>query len=335
MLELLLKDGIEGVLWFQSLGNWLEAPMDFFTFLGNEEFYLLIMPALYWCLDSALGFRLGILLLLSGGLNSAFKVMAHAPRPFWYDSRVAVHHFDETFGLPSGHAQNAVALWGLLAAEIRRGWAWLLAVLLIVMIGLSRIYLAMHFPVDVFAGWLIGLALLAGFLLLRPQVESRVKEGSTPGVVVQSLVVILLPLALGVAAVSALNASGWGLPAGWIANAGAAFPEEAMIDPLQLAGMVTASGSLAGFILGRLWLRGRGGFDAGGDLTVRALRYVVGVAGVAALWLGLRALFPAGESLAALALRFVRYALVTFWVAGLAPMAFRRLGLAAPATSGN
>jgi hypothetical protein len=117
--------------------------------------------------------------------------------------------------------------------------------------------------------------------------------------------------------------------------AGAAFPDKEMIDPLRLAGVVTASGSLAGFLLGGLWLRGRGGFDAGGDLTARALRYVVGVAGVAALWFGLRALFPGGESLAALFLRFIRYALVTFWVAGLAPLAFRRLGLAGPAASGD
>ncbi len=42
---------------FQSLGDWLILPMKFFTFLGKEEFYLLIMPAIYWCINPALGLR--------------------------------------------------------------------------------------------------------------------------------------------------------------------------------------------------------------------------------------------------------------------------------------
>jgi hypothetical protein len=38
------------VIAFQSLGDWLIFPMRFFSFLGTEEFYILIMPILYWCL---------------------------------------------------------------------------------------------------------------------------------------------------------------------------------------------------------------------------------------------------------------------------------------------
>jgi hypothetical protein len=43
------------VIAFQSLGDWLVLPMRFVSFLGTEEFYILIMPILYWCVDASLG----------------------------------------------------------------------------------------------------------------------------------------------------------------------------------------------------------------------------------------------------------------------------------------
>ncbi len=49
------------------------------------------------------------------------------------------------FGIPSGHAQNAVAVWGSLAAYVRGRWAWGLVVFLMVMIGLSRVFLGANF----------------------------------------------------------------------------------------------------------------------------------------------------------------------------------------------
>ena len=39
---------------FQSLGGWLAGPMKFFSFLGSEDFFLLALPLVYWCLDAAL-----------------------------------------------------------------------------------------------------------------------------------------------------------------------------------------------------------------------------------------------------------------------------------------
>ena len=48
------------VIAFQSLGDWLVSPMQFFSFLGTEEFYILILPILYWCIDTSLGIRVGI-----------------------------------------------------------------------------------------------------------------------------------------------------------------------------------------------------------------------------------------------------------------------------------
>jgi len=69
------------------------------------------------------------------------------------------------FGAPSFHAKNAVVFWGLLARGLRKLWVWFVAVFLILMIGLSRLYVGVHFPSDVVLGWIVG-ALTLWFLLL-------------------------------------------------------------------------------------------------------------------------------------------------------------------------
>ena len=63
----ILEWGIALILSLQGLGDWLVTPMNFFTFTGTPEFYLLIMPVIYWCWDSRLGLRVGIIFLLSTG----------------------------------------------------------------------------------------------------------------------------------------------------------------------------------------------------------------------------------------------------------------------------
>ena len=55
-MDALIDFEIAFTLFIQNLGNWLEMPMQAFTFLGSELFFLLIMPALYWSIDPVIGF---------------------------------------------------------------------------------------------------------------------------------------------------------------------------------------------------------------------------------------------------------------------------------------
>lgn len=138
------------------------------TWLGNEEFFLLLMPLVYWCINSRLGLRLGLLVLLGDALNLVFKVLWALPRPYWIDARVKPMAVDTTFGLPSSHAQNAAAVWTFFALQLRKTWAWIAAAILVVSIGLSRVVLGVHFTIDVLGGALIGLLSLAIFCKLEP-----------------------------------------------------------------------------------------------------------------------------------------------------------------------
>jgi membrane-associated phospholipid phosphatase len=145
-MDNLLNAGIQFIIWLQSLGSWLTPIMKVITFMGNEQFYLLIAPAILWCLDATLGLRVGIFLMINGMVNTAFKVAFHGPRPYWYSSDVsALGSAENSFGAPSGHAQHSVVVWGALAERIKQRWVWIIAILLMFFIGVSRLYLAVHF----------------------------------------------------------------------------------------------------------------------------------------------------------------------------------------------
>ena len=135
-----------------------DAFFAFFTFLGDEEFYLLALPLIYWSINRAVGVRLMVVFLLSGLVNQVAKHLAAQPRPFQYDSRVKEIVGAEGFGLPSGHTQSAVVVWGYLGTTVRKRWFWVLAGTLMVLTPLSRIYLGVHFPTDVLGGYVLGAA---------------------------------------------------------------------------------------------------------------------------------------------------------------------------------
>jgi membrane-associated phospholipid phosphatase len=325
-MESILEMGIMLNLFLQGLGSWMTAPMQFFTFLGNEEFFLLIMPVIFWCVSPRIGLRVGLLLLISAGLNGAFKLLFQGPRPYWVDGQITAFTTEPSFGAPSGHAMNAASVWGGLAASIRKPWAWTAAALIVFLIGLSRLYMGVHFPHDVLMGWLIGALFLFVFLKAEKPVGAWLKSFSPPaqvGIIFTGSIFLIL---LGV--LSRLSLGAWEVPAAWAANAALAVPGADPIHPLALSGLMTNAGALFGIGVGMLWLPYLGGFDAGGPLLKRALRFLVGVAGVLLIWRGLGMVLPGGEDLAGYVFRYLRYALVGLWISALAPFIFTSVGLA-------
>ena len=208
-MHTLLDWGIPIIAWLQSLGDGLTPLMKFFTFLGTENFYLLVLPLFLWCLDVGLGIRIGLILLVSGGLNEALKMAFGLPRPYWVNNKIRALSADTSFGLPSGHAQTSLAIWGRLAAWTRRGWVTITLGLLILLISISRPYLGVHFPADTLAGWLVGGLLLAAFLGLERPVALRLRRMKTGQLILLSFGVSLLLLALGLLAWANSPARPW------------------------------------------------------------------------------------------------------------------------------
>ncbi len=312
-------------LFLQNLGDWLFVPMRFFSFLGDEEFYLFIMPAIFWCFDSRLGMQVGLLLMLSNGFNAFFKLLFHAPRPFWVSDAIKPMVLETSFGLPSGHSQNAAAIWGFFATISRKLWVKVTFITLIFMIGLSRLYLGAHFLVDVLVGWLLGGLLLWLFAALFERVKDQVKNWSRIrqwlGAVISTLLILLLSI------ISWLVNQNWQVPQQYQTNLNLHFPEE-VINPVSLDGVISAAavwfGLLAGLILvQKLVPLGR----VHAKPLHLILRFVIGIIGVLVFWAGLKLVFPADVPVVSEVLRFVRYGLVGTWVSAGAPYLFKKFGL--------
>ncbi len=88
---------------------------------------------------------------------------------------------------PSGHATGSVVVYGLLGyltarfllrARWARGIALALAALMILLTGLARVYLHVHYPSDVAAGWGAGAIILAGAILFLEAWERRAGSAS-------------------------------------------------------------------------------------------------------------------------------------------------------------
>ncbi len=328
-MDNLFNIGLQIIQWMQSLGDWLTPIMKLITFLGNTQFYLLVAPAILWCLDAALGMRVGIFLMINGMVNTALKVAFHGPRPYWDSNQVKVlGSAENSFGAPSGHSQNAVVVWGGLAERIKGRIAWTIAILLMILIGISRIYLAVHFPHDVLFGWAFGIILLVVMVVLEKPVLSWIKKLH---VGLQLLVVFLFSLFLILIVILAqLTLGGWSLPPEWVNNAHLAFPTEPLITPFSYHNFLSSTGAFFGLAAGWIWIIRLGGFTTRDSWYKLVLRYILGVVGVLVLYEGLGRLFVETETFISYSLAYIQYALIGFWISGFAPWLFIKLKLSSP-----
>ena len=292
-MESVWQWGLSVIHWLQSMRG--PVPDTVFaagSFLGEEEFFFLLFATLLWAIDTRVGFRIGVIFLISVYVNSLAKGLFAHPRPYDLDPSVGQAKPGLGYGLPSGHAQNAVVIWGGLAAWRRSTPAWIGAIFLVGLIGLSRIYRGVHFPTDVLGGWIIGAVLL----------------------------VVGLTSARGIAAWIGQWALGAqiGLALAGPAVLAAVFPD---------SGAVTAMGTLAGAGCGIAIALRRLPLDAGAALWQRVVRLVVGLIVLLGLYLGLKQVFPGEESSLYFVFRFVRYVLLGLWVTLGAPWLFAVLRL--------
>ncbi len=147
----------------------LDAVMLFFTYLGNWEVVLIavMIACAFYAVKKMWNYILAILFSVGGGEAMVWilKHIVQRPRPLFSNDLV----FEKSFSFPSGHAFAAVAFYGLLAYflicatknRFLKIFSVIVCVLLALTIGISRIYLGVHWPTDVLAGFALGAAWLA------------------------------------------------------------------------------------------------------------------------------------------------------------------------------
>lgn len=129
------------------------------TITGEEPFYILVAAIVFWCVNKKFGYKLGFALLTSTIINTALKDAMNVPRPIGTPGIRSLRV--ETAGgqsFPSGHTQGATTLWISAIIQVRKRWMFVIGSVAILLVGCSRLYLGVHWPIDVIGGIVIGIA---------------------------------------------------------------------------------------------------------------------------------------------------------------------------------
>jgi undecaprenyl-diphosphatase len=288
----------------------------FFTFIGEINGYILIATLIYVAFDKRLAVRLSVIVLLSMSLNHILKMIIKNPRPFirertymqkWAVSADYARELATEYSTPSGHAMGCSTFYAYLYASVESRALRIVCVMLILLIGLSRPYLGVHYLEDVLSGWVVGLAVALIAIFYGDRINAARNRLSFAG-----------QIAFAVAASAALwfftlSINGWHIDA-------------------QPRGFLAYAGALTGVFIGRrLELRFVDFDPQSSSVAAKLLRFVLTVAASILTLQLLGAGFAklAGNfTLPGYGLQYVRYATGSVVNLFLAPLIFTRLGLA-------
>ena len=172
--------------WTQkSLGSLNDAIGKVLSFIGGEIGMMLALLIILFCWKKEVGKRLALIITAVNTWLPMIKAVVMRPRPYMdYPDRVkgvadvgnkaplddvAAHGYS----FPSIHSASTMALFIPLAAEVKKKWMWIAAAVITFLVGISRAVAGMHYPTDIMAGWVLGLAGAGICLLLEKKVKNE------------------------------------------------------------------------------------------------------------------------------------------------------------------
>lgn len=239
----------------------MDRVFGFITNLHHETVYVLILPLIYWLYDKRFGRYMFSVFVIGFWSNGALKGVFQTPRPDPGQVRVILAETGGGYAFPSGHAQTPLVFWGAIAHHLQRRWFTWFTVVLVFLIGFSRLYIGVHWPLDVLGGWAIGLAVL--WLMVRSR---EFWIGARQGLALRVLLSFLLP--------------------------GAALGILALLGPVDEIAWVVV-GAYGGLLLGSALEEEYVGFDPRAGTPLQHLvKIVIGLALVMAVKEGLKLVLP-------------------------------------------
>ncbi|WP_242824033.1 phosphatase PAP2 family protein [[Clostridium] dakarense] len=144
---------------FQSIRNpILNVVFLIFTISTELPVLVLFTAAMYWCINKKYGQKILFALVGNITLNTGIKEFVKAPRPIGVKGIDSMRTSTATgYSFPSGHTQSATTFWVSIMTIFKNCWVYILGTIMILGIGISRLYLAVHWPIDVLCGWIFGI----------------------------------------------------------------------------------------------------------------------------------------------------------------------------------
>ena len=177
-IEAIYQWGINVIKVIQTIENPpLTTIIVFITTLGAGIAYVAMLFYIFWCVDDRQGIKLSVLMVFSGWINSFLKVLFKQPRPYNLDPSVG-RAAETSYGIPSGHAQSSLVFFTAFASWLKKPALYVAAILITLVISFTRLYLGVHFPTDIFGGWIVGLVVLVLYWAFAGRIEKVLEVAS-------------------------------------------------------------------------------------------------------------------------------------------------------------
>ena len=283
----------------------------FFNFFNNinlELCFMIVIMFIFWCVNEKKAFRFGLLIMISFWINLCLKDFFGQPRPYELVPALGLA-FEASPAFPSSQAQMSVVFWAALIFNLPKGGRlrfliWPLSILLILYIGFTQLYLGLHFPTDIFGGWITGVIILGLFYLLeKPGTKFFLKAEKRPQLICAAAAAFLM---------NALH------------------PSDRSISALFLGFSIGYSLMINGFPFSP----NEKAIEKKISIQVYILRIIIGFSAAGLIFVGLRLLLPGHNSIwQGIPFledfyevgSFIHYGLFGFWVSAGAPWTFRHL----------
>lgn len=196
---------VEIMKWFQGLfenfTGFFDIFFSFFTFFGEGTLLFILLPVLYWTINKDIGKILGFACFTSVVTNDTLKEIAKIERPisnpdirFVEIDNLFVNTVDlkNSYSFPSGHSQNISVTCFTLALYYNKKKLWILSTILVLLVMASRMYLGVHWPIDVIIGGLLGLIIACVMYIVHKKCNPSIYDYIYIGVAVLSLFTLFI-----------------------------------------------------------------------------------------------------------------------------------------------
>ncbi|MDD2259129.1 MAG: phosphatase PAP2 family protein [Bacilli bacterium] len=264
--------------------------MQIITFFGEQYVLILVLSTIYFVFNKEAGEKIAYSIFTSLGLNNIFKGIIKINRPFVTDPTIDAVRIETATGysFPSGHSQNAAVTFSSVAYHFKKKWLWITASILIFLVGISRVFLGVHYLSDVIVGISLGLgSTLLCSLLYEKFKGSLLSKSLLFGITLLAFVPFL-----------------------------ALFYRPNQADMLIYKDFYTAFALFLGFIPAVIIENKFVNFNCLNSLKIRLIRLAIGLVIILGTYVGLKMIFPPEN----IYFDMLRYFLVIFIGLGIYPL---------------
>lgn len=298
MNELFTNFGYEVTLFFNGFPDRVSNFFNIFRYLGREEFFILILPLIFWCINKSLGKRLIIITTLSSFIGYFLKDIFTIPRSA--PGSGVVNRIGEVsdYLFPSTHLLTTGSFWGLLSLNTKLKLSKIICYLIVLGALISRLIHGVQTPLSLILTLVIGALIVFLFNLLQGKIADAYNTQYT---LLQRILVVFI-VTLGLIILNYL------------------FNTRNFNNALISISLFT--GGVSGIILEK----DRLGFKVEGNLEIRLLRYIIGVIVISFIYILANLILEMtnGSSIAI----FIKYLLLSFSGTFIIPLIFIRMKLA-------